>query len=83
MPSRVIGQQDRVFLIGILHVAGVGGFRHVHARPCCNMGVITMKMINSTNITSTMGVTLISETAPSVVVLLAIYFFPRDARLMK
>jgi hypothetical protein len=25
------------------------------------MGVITMKMINSTNITSTMGVTLMSE----------------------
>jgi hypothetical protein len=30
-----------------------------------------------------MGVTLISETAPSVVYFLAIYFFPRDDRLMK
>src|SRR5271170_2282867 len=29
--------------------------------PFCNMGVITMKMINSTSITSTMGVTLIFE----------------------
>src|SRR6202453_4579063 len=27
----------------------------------CNMGVTTMKMISSTSITSTMGVTLISE----------------------
>src|SRR5271163_148245 len=29
--------------------------------PCCNMGVTTMKMINSTSITSTIGVTLMSE----------------------
>src|SRR5882757_1409715 len=29
--------------------------------PFCNMGVITMKMISSTNITSTIGVTLMSE----------------------
>src|SRR5712691_10994097 len=29
--------------------------------PCCNMGVITMKMINNTSITSTMGVTLMLE----------------------
>src|SRR6266849_4037791 len=29
--------------------------------PCCNIGVITMKMINSTSITSTMGVTLMLE----------------------
>src|SRR5580692_4001696 len=29
--------------------------------PFCNMGVITMKMISSTSITSTMGVTLMSE----------------------
>src|SRR5438874_1440308 len=26
--------------------------------PCCSMGVTTMKMINNTNITSTIGVTL-------------------------
>ena len=29
--------------------------------PFCNMGVMTMKMISSTNITSTIGVTLMSE----------------------
>ena len=29
--------------------------------PFCNMGVTTMKMISRTSITSTMGVTLISE----------------------
>src|ERR1700687_5854174 len=29
--------------------------------PCCNMGVITMKMISNTSITSTMGVTLMLE----------------------
>ena len=29
--------------------------------PFCNMGVMTMKMISSTSITSTMGVTLMFE----------------------
>src|ERR1022692_3067741 len=29
--------------------------------PCCNMGVTTMKIISSTSITSTIGVTLMSE----------------------
>src|ERR1700730_13170338 len=29
--------------------------------PCCNIGVITMKMISNTSITSTMGVTLMLE----------------------
>src|SRR3984893_2033945 len=29
--------------------------------PCCNMGVTTMKMMSSTSITSTIGVTLMSE----------------------
>src|SRR5260370_8224020 len=29
--------------------------------PCCNIGVTTMKMISSTSITSTIGVTLMSE----------------------
>src|SRR5271157_4680329 len=29
--------------------------------PCCNMGVMTMKMMSSTSITSTMGVTLMLE----------------------
>ena len=29
--------------------------------PFCNMGVMTMKMISSTSITSTMGVTLMLE----------------------
>src|SRR6185503_11748788 len=29
--------------------------------PCCNMGVITMKMISNTSITSTIGVTLMLE----------------------
>src|SRR5437899_9049193 len=29
--------------------------------PCCNIGVTTMKMMRSTNITSTIGVTLMSE----------------------
>ena len=29
--------------------------------PCCIIGAVTMKMISSTSITSTKGVTLISE----------------------
>src|SRR5437899_8600541 len=32
--------------------------------PCCNKGVTTMKMINSTSMISTIGVTLISELRP-------------------
>src|SRR5882672_12260279 len=32
--------------------------------PCCKKGVTTMKMISSTSITSTIGVTLISEFNP-------------------
>src|SRR5882724_7405274 len=45
--------------------------------PCCNMGVITMKIISSTSITSTMGVTFISELtlAPSLRVAIAIRSF--------
>src|SRR6266481_4139013 len=42
--------------------------------PCCNMGVTTMKMISNTSITSTMGVTLMSELtfAPSFLTEIAI-----------
>ena len=29
--------------------------------PCCNMGAVARKITNSTNITSTKGVTLISD----------------------
>src|SRR5690349_20386162 len=45
--------------------------------PFCNMGVITIKMINSTSITSTIGVTLTSELtlAPSFRLLIAITQF--------
>src|SRR5277367_1536482 len=44
--------------------------------PFCNMGVITMKMISSTSITSTMGVTLMFELtlAPSLRVEIAINY---------
>src|SRR4029077_1897069 len=52
--------------------------------PCCNMGVTTMKIISNTSITSTMGVTLISELilAPSFRFAKAItYFLPLLSRL--
>jgi hypothetical protein len=43
-----------------------------------SMGVMTMKMISRTSITSTMGVTLMSETTfPAFKNLEAIYFFLR------
>src|SRR5271157_3523182 len=44
--------------------------------PCCNMGVITMKTMSSTSITSTMGVTLMLELtlAPSLRTAIAIEF---------
>src|SRR5579863_1782826 len=40
--------------------------------PFDNMGVMTMKMMSNTSITSTMGVTLISAIAPGALPLLAI-----------
>src|SRR5258708_35920843 len=48
--------------------------------PFCNMGVITMKMISNTNITSTIGVTLMSELtlAPSFRLANAIDFSVRQ-----
>src|SRR6185437_4033142 len=46
--------------------------------PFCNMGVMTMKMISSTSITSTMGVTLMLELtlAPSFLLLIAMACSP-------
>ena len=48
--------------------------------PFDNIGVMTMKMISSTNITSTMGVTLISATGGGalcfVCPLLTLFFLP-------
>ena len=47
--------------------------------PFCNMGVITMKMISSTSITSTMrGHVDVRNSPRRFVRFLAIYFFPRD-----
>src|SRR5581483_607439 len=40
---------------------GLFTFARSTVTPFCNMGVITMKMINSTSMTSTMGVTLMLE----------------------
>src|SRR6516162_449878 len=53
--------------------------------PCCNMGVITMKMMRSTSITSTIGVTLISDTGCSSLALLNSTFIavPRETRQEK
>src|SRR5258705_13267215 len=34
------------------------------ATPCCRMGAVTMKMMSSTSMTSTSGVTLMSEIDP-------------------
>jgi hypothetical protein len=42
--------------------------------PFESMGVMTMKMINSTSITSTMGVTLISETGGAAVCFFMIFY---------
>src|ERR1019366_9173740 len=49
-------------------ISGLFTFAISTLTPFCNMGVITMKMINNTSITSTMGVTLMSELtlAPSL-----------------
>ena len=41
--------------------AGLLTFAMSTGWPFCNMGVITMKMISNTSITSTIGVTLMSE----------------------
>src|SRR5271157_3914546 len=52
--------------------------------PCCNIGVTTMKMISSTSITSTIGVTLMSELtfAPSFRFANAIEFCLLPARAL-
>ena len=56
--------------------SGLFTFARSTLTPFCNMGVITMKMISNTSITSTMGVTLMSELtlAPSFRFAIAIRF---------
>src|SRR5580698_9069279 len=51
--------------------SGLFTFAKSTLTPFCNIGVITMKMISNTSITSTMGVTLMSELtlAPSFLLL--------------
>src|SRR6266851_8922786 len=55
------GNQQRVFLVGVVHIRGIIDLAMSTGVPCCNIGVTTMKMISSTSITSTIGVTLMSE----------------------
>ena len=44
--------------------------------PFWSMGVMTMKMISSTSMTSAMGVTLISAIGPGIFILMAITSSP-------
>ena len=61
LPVAHNGDQQGIFLVGIRHCSGLFTFAMSTLTPCCNMGVITMKMISNTSITSTMGVTLMLE----------------------
>ena len=45
-------------------MAGASAFGRSTRRPACTIGAVTMKMIRSTSITSTSGVTLISLIGP-------------------
>jgi hypothetical protein len=49
---------DRIILIGVLHVLGGFRARHVHGCFFCNIGVTTMKMISRTSMMSAIGMTL-------------------------
>ena len=54
--------RDRVFFIRIRHRDRIACLAISTAMDWFNMGVITMKMMSTTSITSTIGVTLISDT---------------------
>ena len=58
-PSRMIATNNASSLSASGIWAGLFTLAKSTLTPFCNMGVITIKMISSTSITSTMGVTLI------------------------
>src|SRR5579863_361515 len=60
-PSRVTAIKTASSLSASFMAIGFLAFTKVTAAPLVNMGVITMKMISRTSMTSTMGVTLMSE----------------------
>src|SRR5215467_4787627 len=65
LPSRVTAIRIASLLSASCMAIGFLVFTMSTCTPCCNMGVMTMKMISSTSITSTMGVTLMSDTGCS------------------
>src|SRR5579863_2193257 len=75
-PSRVIARSTASSLSASFISRVLAALAIFTLVPCCNIGVITMKMIKSTSMTSTMGVTLISETAPSDWVFFGILLLP-------
>src|SRR6266568_4769257 len=70
-PSRMTAtiRESSLSASGIL--IGLSVFARVTLTPFWSIGVITMKMINNTSITSTIGVTLMSELTPAT-----FFFFP-------
>ena len=64
LPSRVHADGHRVALPGQAWRWDSWSIARCTLTPLDNIGVMTMKMISSTSITSTMGVTLMSATAP-------------------
>src|SRR5271157_2803994 len=75
-PSRIIATSSESSLSASGIGIGLLTFAMSTLTPCCNMGVITMKTMSSTSITSTMGVTLMLELtlAPSLRTDIAIGF---------
>src|SRR6266700_4732340 len=78
-PSRVTATVRASSLSASFIVSGLLTFARSTGIPFCNIGVITMKMISNTSMTSTMGVTLMFELtfAPSFLMLIAIILLLR------
>src|SRR3954465_556652 len=79
-PSRVIATTMESSLAASGICSGLFTFAKSTVTSFCSMGVMTMKMISRTNITSTIGVTLMLELtfAPSSRIAIAIIFLPPE-----
>ncbi len=73
IPAELVGgiqaQLDRRWRFGAIDRA-IGGLWQLHGNRPATIGAVTMKMINSTSITSTSGVTLMSASGPLLPALL-------------
>ena len=69
------GDEDGIFLIRFLHGDRILVFAMSTVMPFDSIGVMTMKMMSITSITSTIGVTLMSATGGGAFALSNLLFF--------